>query len=82
MKKHTQKWKELNKNGLKLSLFCGLNWLVKFLGYTTIYCESFDFLSHAQVLNRCHLYALLKRVETYEDDFQFCFNLSIFPRRK
>ena len=31
MKKHTQKWKELNKNGLKLSLFCGLNWLVKFL---------------------------------------------------
>lgn len=29
MKKLTQKWKELNKNGLKLSLICGLNWLIK-----------------------------------------------------
>ncbi|HGI2938025.1 TPA: hypothetical protein ACJR72_001279 [Streptococcus agalactiae] len=29
MKKHTRKWKTLNKNGLKLSLMCGLNWLIK-----------------------------------------------------
>lgn len=29
MQKHTQKWKERNKNGLKLSLICGLNWLIK-----------------------------------------------------
>lgn len=28
MKKFIQKWKTLNKNGLKLSLICGLNWFV------------------------------------------------------
>lgn len=29
MKKHIKNWKTLNKNGLKLSLICGLNWLIK-----------------------------------------------------
>lgn len=30
MKIYIQKWKSLNKNGLKLSLICGLNWLIFF----------------------------------------------------
>lgn len=29
MEKHIKNWKTLNKNGLKLSLICGLNWLIK-----------------------------------------------------
>lgn len=29
MKKHIKNWKTLNKNGLKLSLISGLNWLIK-----------------------------------------------------
>lgn len=31
MKKLTSKWKSLNKKGLKLSLFCALNWLIVFI---------------------------------------------------
>ena len=31
MKKLTLKWKSLNKKGLKLSLFCALNWLIVFI---------------------------------------------------
>lgn len=44
MKKYTQKWKTLNKNGLKLSLICGLNWLIKivfkgqFYLFSAVFC--------------------------------------------
>ncbi|HEL0009506.1 TPA: hypothetical protein TUL06_001242 [Streptococcus equi subsp. zooepidemicus] len=44
MKKHIQKWKSINKNGLKLSLICGLNWLIKivfkgqFYLFSAVFC--------------------------------------------
>lgn len=44
MKKYTRKWKTLNKNGLKLSLICGLNWLIKivfkgqFYLFSAVFC--------------------------------------------
>lgn len=44
MKNYTQKWKELNKNGIKLSLICGLNWLIKFLFKGQFYLFSAVFL--------------------------------------
>ena len=43
MKKHTQKWKTLNKNGLKLSLICGLNWLIKIVFIGQFYLLSAAF---------------------------------------
>lgn len=39
-----QNWKTLNKNGLKLSLICGLNWLIKFLFRGQFYLFTFVFL--------------------------------------
>ena len=44
MKNYTQKWKELNKNGIKSSLICGLNWLIKFLFKGQFYLFSAIFL--------------------------------------
>ena len=44
MKNYTQKWKELNKNGIKLSLICVLNWLIKFLFKGQCYLFSAVFL--------------------------------------
>lgn len=44
MKNYTQKWKELNKNGIKLSLICVLNWLIKFLFKGQFYLLSAVFL--------------------------------------
>ncbi|WP_373109816.1 hypothetical protein [Streptococcus anginosus] len=44
MKNYTQKWKELNKNGIKLSLICVLNWLIKFLFKGQFYLFSAVFL--------------------------------------
>lgn len=44
MKNYTQKWKELNKNGIKLSLICVLNWLIKFLFKGQFYLFSAIFL--------------------------------------
>lgn len=44
MKNYTQKWKELNKNGIKLSLICGLNLLIKFLFKGQFYLFSAVFL--------------------------------------
>ncbi|HEM3615002.1 TPA: hypothetical protein U1C34_000694 [Streptococcus suis] len=43
MKKHTQRWKTLNKNGLKLSLICGLSWLIKivFMGQFYLFTAAF-----------------------------------------
>lgn len=43
MKKHIQKWKSINKNGLKLSLICGLNWLIKivFIGQFYLFSAAF-----------------------------------------
>ena len=44
MKKHIKNWKTLNKNGLKLSLTCGLNWLIKivfkgqFYLFSAVFC--------------------------------------------
>lgn len=44
MKKHIKNWKTLNKNGLKLSLICGLNWLIKivfkgqFYLFSAVFC--------------------------------------------
>ncbi|RRA59964.1 hypothetical protein D5F95_06450 [Streptococcus agalactiae] len=44
MKKYTRKWKTLNKNALKLSLICGLNWLIKivfkgqFYLFSAVFC--------------------------------------------
>lgn len=40
MKKYIQKWKSLNKIGLKLSLICGLNWLVGFISKSQFYLFS------------------------------------------
>ena len=40
MKKLTSKWKSLNKKGLKLSLFCSLNWLITFIAKTQFYIFS------------------------------------------
>ncbi len=37
MKNYIQKWKSLNKNGLKLSLICGLNWLIGFVAKNQFY---------------------------------------------
>lgn len=44
MKNYTQKWKKLNKNGIKLSLMCVLNWLIKFLFKGQFYLFSAVFL--------------------------------------
>ncbi|HEP2968753.1 TPA: hypothetical protein VCJ25_001256 [Streptococcus pyogenes] len=44
MKNYTQKWKKLNKNGIKLSLICVLNWLIKFLFKGQFYLFSAVFL--------------------------------------
>ena len=44
MKKLTSKWKSLNKNGLKLSLICGLNWLISFVAKGQFYLFSAGFL--------------------------------------
>lgn len=43
MKKYIQKWKSLNKIGLKLSLICGLNWLVGFISKSQFYLFSVVF---------------------------------------
>ncbi|MFM1589472.1 hypothetical protein [Streptococcus mutans] len=40
MKKITSKWKSLNKNGLKLSLICGLNWFIGFVAKSQFYLFS------------------------------------------
>lgn len=40
MKNFVQKWKSLNKIGLKLSLICGLNWLVGFISKSQFYLFS------------------------------------------
>lgn len=40
MKKITSKWKSLNKNGIKLSLICGLNWLIRFVAKSQFYLFS------------------------------------------
>lgn len=40
MKNVVQKWKSLNKTGLKLSLICGLNWLVGFISKSQFYLFS------------------------------------------
>lgn len=37
MKKLTSKWKSLNKKGLKLSLFCALNWLIVFIAKAQLF---------------------------------------------
>lgn len=44
MKKITSKWKSLNKNGIKLSLICGLNWLIRFVAKSQFYLFSAGFL--------------------------------------
>ncbi|HEL0231614.1 TPA: hypothetical protein TUF42_001751 [Streptococcus equi subsp. zooepidemicus] len=44
MKNYIQKWKSLNKNGLKLSLICGLNWLIRFIANSQFYLYSAVFL--------------------------------------
>lgn len=44
MKKFTSKWKSLNKNGIKLSLICGLNWLIGFVAKSQFYLFSAGFL--------------------------------------
>ncbi|HEO8394851.1 TPA: hypothetical protein VBX43_000900 [Streptococcus agalactiae] len=44
MKKLISKWKTLNKNGLKLSLICGLNWLVNVIFKGQFYILSAIFL--------------------------------------
>lgn len=44
MKKITSKWKSLNKNGIKLSLICGLNWLIGFVAKSQYYLFSAGFL--------------------------------------
>lgn len=51
MKNYTQKWKELNKNGIKLSLICGLNWLIKFLFKGQFYLFSAVFFRIADLLH-------------------------------
>ncbi|MFS6086670.1 hypothetical protein STX21_02175 [Streptococcus agalactiae] len=44
MQKLTSKWKSLNKNGIKLSLICGLNWLIGFVAKSQFYLFSAGFL--------------------------------------
>lgn len=44
MKKLTSKWKLLNKKGLKLSLFCALNWLIVFIAKAQFFIFSVMFL--------------------------------------
>lgn len=44
MKKITSKWKSLNKKGLKLSLFCALNWLIVFIAKAQFFIFSVMFL--------------------------------------
>lgn len=44
MKKLTSKWKSLNKKGLKLSLFCALNWLIVFIAKAQLFIFSVIFL--------------------------------------
>ncbi|EPV90430.1 hypothetical protein SAG0014_11350 [Streptococcus agalactiae FSL S3-586] len=44
MQKLTSKWKSLNKNGLKLSLICGLNWLISIVAKSQFYLFSAAFL--------------------------------------
>lgn len=44
MKNYTQKWKKLNRNGIKLSLICGLNWLIGFVAKSQFYLFSVSFL--------------------------------------
>lgn len=40
MQNLTSKWKSLNKNGLKLSLVCGLNWFISFVAKSQFYLFS------------------------------------------
>ncbi|HEM3667516.1 TPA: hypothetical protein U1C81_001284 [Streptococcus suis] len=44
MQKLTSKWKSLNKNGLKLSLICGINWLIGVVAKSQFYLFSAAFL--------------------------------------
>lgn len=44
MQKLTSKWKSLNKKGLKLSLFCALNWLIVFIAKAQFFIFSVTFL--------------------------------------
>lgn len=44
MQKLTSKWKSLNKKGLKLSLFCALNWLIVFIAKAQFFIFSVAFL--------------------------------------
>lgn len=43
MKNIVQKWRSLNKNGLKLSLICSLNWLTGFVAKSQFYLFSASF---------------------------------------
>ncbi|MCI7677659.1 hypothetical protein ACVRXS_10330 [Streptococcus orisratti] len=43
-KAQSSKWKSLNKNGLKLSLICGLNWFIRFVAKSQFYLFSAGFL--------------------------------------
>lgn len=40
MKNYTQRWKSLNKNGIELSLICGLNWLIGSVAKSQFYLFS------------------------------------------
>ncbi|MFS9129758.1 hypothetical protein [Streptococcus anginosus] len=44
MQNLTSKWKSLNKNGLKLSLICSLNWLIVFIAKAQFFIFSVMFL--------------------------------------
>lgn len=44
MKNYTQRWKSLNKDGIKLSLICGVNWLIGFVARSQFYLFSAGFL--------------------------------------
>ena len=44
MTNYIQKWKKLNRNGIKLSLICGLNWLIRFVAESHFYLFSAGFL--------------------------------------
>lgn len=64
MKKHIQKWKSINKNGLKLSFLSCLLWYVDVLHatrYSIIYSESFRANHHTKSNNRCYPYGSFKR---------------------
>ncbi|MCB5031211.1 hypothetical protein LGV96_05995 [Streptococcus mutans] len=43
MKNYTQRWKSLNKNGIELSLICGLNWLIGSVAKSQFYLFSAGF---------------------------------------